>query len=244
MTDPHDGSFDLDTQFIEHRLSAVTPSRQSDGPGWSLTFEDGFGLYCPGDACPHPPEPGETARLYGRGFGYTVRGLVIAGRVYYYRTEAGEAARHAAWVEAEHAQRETELDQTRADRDRRRAALPPPLRERIEGFAAARPNWRRDHEGYELFVCEEAAKLAAFFSGDVAGLRAFWSASLEDKKARCPDLAYAEHSGNTWGAACMLAGVLLEHPERAPQVHGALCPLVGCQEYGCFAARSKGEVQA
>lgn len=242
MAERNDGTWETDAQFTEQRIAKVAD--QKDGKGWSLEFEDGWSLYCPRDQCDQAPVPGETARLYGKGLGHQVRGIVIDARVYSYLTDTEDQARHEAWIVGETIKRQDELDRSLADRDRRRAALPSRFQERLAGFEAARPDWRRDHEGYELFVCEEAVKLAERFSGDVAGLRAFWASSFEEQKAAFPGLAYDQHSGNTWGAAGMLARLYLERPVDVPLMHGALCPLVGCGALGCAAARGQDGVEA
>ncbi len=63
-------------------------------PDRYLLKYDGFiVLSCPKvDGLP-APKVGETLRTYGRGMGYIVRGIVVNGRVYRYRTAAEELAR-------------------------------------------------------------------------------------------------------------------------------------------------------
>ena len=57
-------TWDTDRQYEEHRITKV-----EDGEiGWSLYF-DGMGILCPGDLCEQAPAIGETARLYGKGYG-------------------------------------------------------------------------------------------------------------------------------------------------------------------------------
>ena len=224
-----------DPQFESYIVKEAQPG---DG-GWSLTFAEGTGIWCPSEHCQQEPQPGETARLYGKGFGYPVRGIAIGGRSYRYLTDEQEDARHAAWVEAQHAERQAKLDSERATRDATRAGLPALFRERIEGFIAARPHWRRDYESYELFVCTEAVKIADRFKGDGPAIGGFHGADSAAQKELVPDLDYSAHSGNTFGAACHLARLFIDAPQRVPLQHGALCPLVGCAEYGCSPARAK-----
>jgi hypothetical protein len=128
------------------------------------------------------------------------------------------------------------------ERDRRRAALPEAFRLRLDGFERARPDWRRDHEGYELFVCEEAAMLSTFFADKgLDALAAFQNAPFEEQRSTLPALRLDEHSGNTWGAACAFAATYIRHPGLVPKMHGAICPVVGCQVAGCFAARPEAK---
>ncbi len=221
-------SHDIDTQYTESRLTSVSEGEQ----GWTLGL-DGFGLFCPRDQCEQAPIVGETARVYGKGFGYVVRGIIIEGRVYKYLSEEQEAERHAQWVAEEQAKRASEAARERAARDERRAALPEALRARLARFEARNPEWRRDFESYELFVCEEAALIARHFASDIEGLRAFAGKPPEEQGQTIPALKFSEHSGNTWGAAMQIAMRLVMDPALVKGAHGALCPLVGCKEYGC-----------
>ena len=43
------------------------------------------------------------------------------------------------------------------------------------------------------------------------------------------------HSGKSFGAAMFLASMFLQRPALIAKAHGALCPLVGCDDYGCYA---------
>lgn len=137
------------------------------------------------------------------------------------------------WQKEEHEKRAAALAAERPNRDARRRRLPPALEQRISGYEATNPDFRRDFEKYELFVCEEAAALAAAFEGDADGLRAFVGMTHAEQHDRVPALKYHEHSGNTWAAAVGLARCLVGDPARVALQHGALCPLVGCVAYGC-----------
>jgi len=232
-------NFEQDAQFTSEKIVSVAPQACGEEAGWSLTFEKGFSLWCPGKLCAQPPSPGETARLYGKGIGYNVRGIVIDGRVYRYLTEAEEAEQHRQQLLERDRQNQERLDRERAERDARRAALPEPFRLRLDGFEAARPNWRRDHEPYELFCCEEATRLAARFPTSEA-LMAFSKLGHEEQKVAAPEVRLSEHSGNTFGAALNFAAGYLNTPGLVPMFHAAICPLLGCKECGCYAARVKG----
>lgn len=82
-----------DKQFETHTVDKVEVYQE----GWVLTFDDSFSLFCTSDECKTAPEVGEIARLYGRGLGYPVRGIVVGERRYRYKTEAEEAADHTEW---------------------------------------------------------------------------------------------------------------------------------------------------
>lgn len=72
-----------DKQFTEEIVEEATKGDE----GYSLHLMGGWGFFCPlNDAV--VPEKGMVVRLYGRGFGYPVRGLTVDGKVVFYRTEA------------------------------------------------------------------------------------------------------------------------------------------------------------
>lgn len=228
-------NWDTDTEYTEERIAEVTPYEAGDG--WSLHFE-GCGIGCPGDLCAQAPAVGETARLYGKGLGSVVRGLIIEGRVYYYRTEEQEKARHAEWVEKQVLARAEMLEAERIDRDARRAKLPEAFQQRLNEYERRNPNWRREYESYELGVCEDAARIAAHFGSDQEALRRFGSQSWEEQFATVPGL-FNGHSGNSWGMVLQLAIRYQRGPKFVAGAHGALCGLVGCAEYGCPGADLK-----
>lgn len=70
-----------DEDFEDVHIAKVT---KGDG-GWSVCRSDGWSFYVPGDSS-ITPEPGMAARFYGKGIGYTVRGLFLAGVKVFYRT--------------------------------------------------------------------------------------------------------------------------------------------------------------
>jgi len=72
-----------DNEYQDHTITRV--EKNADG-SYDIGF-DGMGFYCPGNS-PIEPKVGMTARLYGKGLGARVRGLVIDGHEVYYRTEA------------------------------------------------------------------------------------------------------------------------------------------------------------
>ncbi|HEX2882230.1 MAG TPA: hypothetical protein VHO25_22070 [Polyangiaceae bacterium] len=216
------------------RRETVVQECEPNDKGWTVKDGDGWSLSVPNDICDQRPQPGETFLQFGKGIGFTVRGIVIGGRTYRYNTAEEEDQRHKDWCREQDEKRQQQLDETKTDRDARIAALPEPLRLRLERFQRVNPDFRRDHEPYELFCCEEAAKLYAALPTREQ-ITAFKQLSVDEQKQAVPALSLNEHRGNTFGATCMLAAMLCERPDLVPRAHGALCPLVGCEDYGCFA---------
>src|SRR5688572_10010547 len=73
---------------LEYREVAVTKVEPGEG-GWSITGADGWSFWVSSEygVVPHP---GQTARFYGKGLGYFVRGLSLNGQRVFYRTEQEE----------------------------------------------------------------------------------------------------------------------------------------------------------
>jgi hypothetical protein len=74
-----------DKEFKDQKIDSV--SEQKDG-AFTITC-DGWSLWC-GKECPAKPATGQTARMYGRGIGFAIRGLFIDGVKVWYRSEADE----------------------------------------------------------------------------------------------------------------------------------------------------------
>lgn len=221
-----------DTQFTESVIDKVEPGEKwftVTADGWSISFEKKPGIV---------PRVGSVMRQYGRGIGYPVRGIDIDGREVYYRTAAQDEAKHAADVAESQRKKREDFEANIAKHDALYEALPVELMRRVDGFRATSPDWRWRFEAYEVFACTEAQKIAlACRTKDE--VEKFAAASLEQQKERIPRLAYAEHSGNTFGMACRLAWLLVSRPEIVHLEHGALCPIVGCAEYGCAPSRKE-----
>lgn len=196
------------------------------------------------------PAIGSPVLLFGKGFGYAVRGIVVDYVLLYYRTEEEEQAAHEARVAADRQRRLDEYEhEGKAKRDAEYAALPPIFQARIDKFRRNNPDFRVEYEGYEMFCCTEAVKLArhlgtveaaehyAALTRDVNILadEAKWHAEWEEQKAidRAAGMS-RDHSGNTHGTAVALAFWFLKQPTNVELMHGALAPLVGSEEYGCI----------
>jgi len=78
-----------DDQFQDVYVSSV---RAEDG-GWGATRSDGWSFFVRSDS-PIAPQEGMPARFYGKGIGYPVRGLFLAGVRVFYRTVDEEREHH------------------------------------------------------------------------------------------------------------------------------------------------------
>lgn len=211
-----------DDEWSESKITEV----KANG-GFHL--EEGHWFTVPEDS-PIVPKTGMIARMYGKGLGYSVRGLFLDGKCVYYRTPEEEAKRHRQWVAEEEAKDRAEFEKQRESIDARYDALPECFRKRIDKFCDNNPEFRWKYESYELFVCEEAVKIAKALKTDKA--IADWKKGNPFSDSRV-DISH-DHSGNTFGFAVLLAHFFVRgEEEKIIGWHGALAPLVGSKEYGC-----------
>jgi len=242
-----------DTEWTDYVLTEAT----RDGEWYSIMFRApheakgcmGTGLsFAECDAAGVIPQAGDSLRLCGSFCGPN-RGAIVRGVLIFYRTVEEQREKDRLASEAYHAEKRQKFDETgRAELDAKYAALPPIFQARIDKFRHNNPDFRWEYEGYEMFCCEEAVKLARHlgtveaaehytslaahetFSVD----RARWDREWEQQKAIDKAASISDdHSGNTHGAMVSLAFWYLKHPDNVERMHGALAPLVGSFEYGC-----------
>lgn len=236
-------SIEHDPAFEEVTIAEV---REEDG-GWSIKRSDGWSFFVP-KTSPVVPAIGMTARFYGKGIGFVVRGLVIDGQTVFYRTEAQQKA--LAEEESRKREQEQKYDfkKNRAAMDRRYRALPEVFQRRLDKFRTNNPDFRWRFEGYEMFCCEQAVVIAdamlakARSETQAAGMtveevaaiyvKHFHGLEWEQQKLVVPAISDG-HSGNTFGCAVTLAVQYLSVPENVVKMYGAMAPLVGSEEYGC-----------
>lgn len=213
----------------------------ADGSNWSVTSSNGW-------SCDVSAEYGVVPRVGDRfttwgSIGRPIRGQAINDTVLYYRTPAEQGVEDAKQADAIRAERVAGYEGKRSDFEARVTALPAKLRERIEGFRAFKGDgWRHEFEPYEVFCCEEAVKIHAVFpTGEQ--VKAFSTMGHDEQRAAFPAMS-TEHSGNTFGVSVRLAYHLGANPDLLPKDHGALCGLVGCEDYGCFTSRPEADSAA
>ncbi len=218
-----------DREYEEVKVAAV----QEYGDGWEITREDGWSFCVPKE---HgvKPKVGQIARFYGGGIGYVVRGLDLDGQEVFYRTPEQEAELHAQQVREWEAKDKAAFEKNKANLDAQYDALPEVFQRRIDRFRANNPDFRWKYEAYEMLVCTQAVEIAEALK-TVDAIRAWKEMDFRKQKRLVPSLSDG-HSGNTFGAACLLAILYLEQPDKVVQLHGALAPLVGSKEYGCVPA--------
>lgn len=209
-------------------------SVEADERGYTITREDGW---CFGGvtremvrAAQSPdPEAGMEIAFWGS-IGQVVRGVMLDGVMLYWRSDIAQRVKHEVELSSERASRQRELDNTRTDRDARRAALPANFQRRLLALESNNPAWRREYEPYELSICEDAVRIATALK-TVQAIQAFRKMDWDEQKRAVPGL-FDGHSGNSFGMAVRLAHWHIADPGEVEREHGGMCPLVGCVEYG------------
>lgn len=152
----------------------------------------------------------------------TRRGEPVVGEWLWHKTDSDLDREHAEMVAGFKAHREAELAAHREDWTRREAALPSPLRRRLERFRAnGGDEFDTDGWGYELTICE----LAVLYAG---------AGGMETAEVG----AYAAEngtSGNQHDFARLLARELakddMESEDVVANAPSALTPLTGNVDY-------------
>jgi hypothetical protein len=174
------------------------------------------------------PKVGDKVRIGTKGIGSTIRAVFLNGEKVYHKTEADIDREHKEWVDAENVKKETAFTENKTKMDAEFDALPKIFQLRISRFRNGNARFRIEYEPYELFVCQEAIKIAEHCK---TGEKVKEFAKLPYKEQE--EVISNQHSGNTMGCAMRLAYLYLTNPEHIVYEHGALVPLVGCEAYGC-----------
>jgi len=175
------------------------------------------------------PKVGDTLTLHTKNLS-TVRGAALNGVQIYYKSDAQLEQEYKYFCDKLKDARLKAFEENKGKMDADYEALPRFFKQRIDRFRANNPDFRVEYEPYEMFCCKEAVKIAnAFSMGE--DVESFKKLPYEEQKEVVPTLDDG-HSGNTFGCACSLARAYLDAPDLVPQMHGALAPLVGGEEYG------------
>lgn len=185
---------------------------------------------------------GDTIGIYGPMFGIRY-GWSLNGVVVEWQTPLERIAERISGVAAYDREQRERFAAEKPKLDEQFAALPESFQRRITRRRENNPSFRVEFESYELFVCTQAvafAEQAKTKGGDdpVGWLK--WWASLNEKehdydlKRQRSEMPAMDdgHSGNTFGAAVVLAEQYLNWPDGVDKIRGALSPLVGSLDYG------------
>ena len=207
--------------------STITNIQEGD-TGWYCTAESGWSIFVPNLPVEQygrvlreavVPKVGDRLRLYGS-FGHTVQGVQINDAVVFYRDEEQRVASRRRWLEAHDAQKRRSFTLRQGELDAEFDALPEFFKDRIQRFREEDPDFRVDGEGYEMFACTEAVKIADALEPTIISepkaeaiakaVKDFHGKPWEEQKRIVPGLSDG-HSDNTFSGACSLAVAYLRH---------------------------------
>jgi len=223
-----------DTEFEETTIKKVV----SNGDCCVITREDGWCFGVNVKKYDIEPKVGMKARFYCKGLGSPVRGLMLDGKMVFYKTREVKAEEDVHSLIDQYFNQRQEFEKSKTELDTKYNALPDVFQRRIDKFRRNNPDFRWKYESYEMFVCTEAVKIAEALK-TVDAIRS-WSGvgnlfnMLPYKEPRKQVPISDDHSGNTLNMAILLACLYIENPEGVQRLHGALAPLVGSKEYGCI----------
>lgn len=213
-------------------IQKVTESEESYGievPGGGFGLSKQYGAV---------PKPGDQFKLYTHGT--LVRGLDLNGERVFYKDDFHLEAERLLYVAEHKAKQIRDFLKEREKHDRNYETLPEIFRKRVDRFReAGGAEWRWEFEPYEVFCCQQAVALARAMETKER-LEAWHQLEPEAQKAQFPDLDDG-HSGNTFGTMYRLAYWFLTEQDNVIHEHGALAPLVGCDEYGCRHGEGKDD---
>lgn len=220
----------------------ITELNRLRGGNWDVqTNRSGFILSKEQLGKTKPPKLGDEIATYTHR-GSMIRGVDLRGEPLFYKTDAELEIEHQEWVARHNEKQRKEFERNRRKLDRQFASLPDVFQRRISWFRAWNPDFRWKEEAYELTSCVDAVKIAAVMKTP-KGVERFQKMSYAKQRERVPDL-YDGHSGNSFGMACRLAFLYLTDPLLVIAEHGALTPLVGCEDYGCMHPRPQDVLDA
>lgn len=215
----------LDLQFEIYVIKEVKSSKEYH----ELHFKEGSCFVIKNTG--FIPKPNMKVKFYGRGFGYTVRGIIINNTPIFYRTEDEHEQDFQEEQRQNEIKREKDFEKNKLKLDADYDSLPKVYQIRIDWFRKNNPKFRIDFEPYELFCCKESIKIAKALKTPNAIDE--WQKLSYDEQIKAVKID-SGHSGNTIGCATLLAKLYCDRPRYVILAHGAMVCLCGCEEYGCL----------
>ena len=153
------------------------------------------------------PKVGDFCKVYTVNCS-TVRGVDLNGVAVFYKSDKQLEIERQEWLANYKKEKQERFDKNKEQMDADYDNLPDIFKQRIARFREKDSDFRVDSEGYEVFCCKEAVKIAAACS-TVEKVKEFYDMKWEDQKLFVPELDDG-HSGNTFSGACQMARIYLE----------------------------------
>jgi hypothetical protein len=177
------------------------------------------------------PEVGQTIETYGA-LGQIIQGICIDGKTAFFKGEVQLEQERQDWLKQEEKKEIEEFNLNKNKLDADYNNLPEVFKRRLDILRQNNKVFRQKYEACEMNCCIDAVKIAKELK-TVEEYNKFVSLNYDKQMKRVKDLDEG-HGGNSFGCACQLAYYYITDPEYVYKAHGALCPLVGCNDYGCY----------
>jgi len=228
-------SIEIDNEYEDCLIKKV----QGSGSYYEITLENGVSLGIK-KSYNVKPKIKDRIRVYPKAqLGSVIRGIFINDKKVFYRTKKQQEAKQKRELEKRIEEKKKDYERHKEEYKDRINRLPIEFQDRIKRFQINNLNFGWDFLPYELFCCEQAVLFANKLK-TIMALDDFYKMEWKERKKFIPELNDG-HSGNTFGLAVLLAKYFITAPEMIVKEHGAMCPLVGCKEYGCCASEQSKE---
>lgn len=219
----------------------ITKVERREGTWLIETEGSGFGFDTKYTKGKRAPEVGDLIECHTH-LGSRIRGVTLRGELLFHKTDEELEADRLEFSQKQRERREKEFKQNRKKLNEQYDALPREFQRRVSWFRAHNPDFRVEFEPYELSCCTDAVLIATTLK-TAAKIKRFAKASHKKQQELVPGM-YDGHSGNSFGMALRLASLYVQNPLFVIAEHGALTPLVGCEEYGCAHPRPADVIAA
>ncbi len=211
ILDAQDGRTLIQMREAEPHYDVTVDTAKFDGKGTTVSFAGGLTTYLRREI-----GAGDILTIWDGSdrptLGRERHGWAHNGELIEWLTPFERIAKRVAWLAEHDRSRRERLEQGAEKRSSEYAALPGPLRARIDRFVDANPDFWLNGD-YELFCCTEAARIVDQLRPSVeagedasAVIAAFRAKPWDEQREVISD----QHSGNTLDGSCALALALLE----------------------------------
>lgn len=188
-----------DKEFYCHIIEDVI----DDGDTWQLNFDRSAEINCV-KIEGFIPQKGMTAKFFGKGRCWPVRGIVIDDTVMFYRTPQQAKEDHKKVVDNRNKKNREEFKKNIKHYDAQYNSLPNFFKARIDQLRNKNPDDRPEWEPYELMIATQAVEIAKY-TKTIEDLQKWWKLeNFKEQKKIVPTL-WDGHSNYTFGCSCNLA---------------------------------------
>lgn len=198
----------------------------SNGSGYTIHLDKAGSMGIPHIDGIAPPEVDDRVRVWDPPLlGNTIRGVALRGTVLFYRSPEQTAARRAKQAAEIDAERKQQYEEEKPKLQAIYEKLPEAFQRRLDKYRnGPNPDFGWEHEGYELFCCEQAVVFAerakravVAANGDSAEVAAYYESKTEKETPPTPELRWLYWWNALYSAETNYDKAALEkHKEEMP----------------------------